>query len=75
MSDLSFRGEKLGDLLIGEVIDVSKGNGLSKLYLDTAHVKSSAIFYTSNLDLMKQLFIQSSCKVLVEGSFFEVFHG
>ena len=38
-----FRGEKLGDLLIGEVIDVLKGNGLSKLYLDTAHVMSSAI--------------------------------
>ena len=53
-----FRGEKLGDLLIGEVIDILIGNGLSKLYLDTAHVKSSAIFYTSNLDLMKQLFIQ-----------------
>jgi len=53
-----FRGEKLGNLMIEEVIRVSKGNGLSKLYLDTAHVKSSAIFYTSNLDLMKQLFIQ-----------------
>ena len=38
-----FRGEKLGNLLIEEVIDVSKGNGLSKLYLDTAHFMSSAI--------------------------------
>ena len=38
-----FRGEKLGNLLIEEVIDVSKGNGFSKLYLDTAHFISSAI--------------------------------
>ena len=38
-----FRGEKLGNLLIEEVIDVSKGNGFSKLYLDTAHFMSSAI--------------------------------
>ena len=38
-----FRGEKLGNLLIEEVIDVSKVNGLSKLYLHTAHVMSSAI--------------------------------
>ena len=38
-----FRGEKSGNLLIEEVIDVSKGNGFSKLYLDTAHFMSSAI--------------------------------
>ena len=38
-----FRGEKLGNLLIEEVIDVSKGNGFSKLYLDTVHFMSSAI--------------------------------
>jgi len=38
-----FRGGKLDDLLIGEVIDVSKGNALSKLYLDTVHFMSSAI--------------------------------
>ena len=38
-----FRGEKLGNLLIEAVIDVSKGNGFSKLYLDTAHFMSSAI--------------------------------
>ena len=38
-----FRGEKLGDLLIEEVIEISPGNGFSKLFLDTAHFKSSAI--------------------------------
>ena len=38
-----FRGEKLGNLMIEEVIRVSKGNGYSKLYLDTAHFMSSAI--------------------------------
>ena len=38
-----FRGEKLGNLLIEEVIDVSKGNGFSKHYLDTVHFMSSAI--------------------------------
>ena len=38
-----FRGEKLGNLMIEEVIRVSKENGFSKLYLDTAHFMSSAI--------------------------------
>ena len=38
-----FRGEKLGNLMIEEVIRVSKENGYSKLYLDTAHFMSSAI--------------------------------
>jgi GNAT superfamily N-acetyltransferase len=37
-----FRVKKLGDLMIEEVIRVSKENGLSKLYLDTAHFMSSA---------------------------------
>jgi len=38
-----FRGEKLGNLIIEEVIRVSKENGYSKLYLDTAHFMFSAI--------------------------------
>ena len=38
-----FRGGKLGNLLIEEVIDVSKGNGFSKLYLDTTHFMFSVI--------------------------------
>ena len=38
-----FRGKKLGNLLIEEVIKISKGNEFSKLYLDTAHFMSSAI--------------------------------
>ena len=38
-----FRGKKLGNLLIEEVIEISKGNEFSKLYLDTAHFMSSAI--------------------------------
>ena len=37
-----FRGKKLGNLLIEEVIEISKGNEYSKLYLDTAHFMSSA---------------------------------
>ena len=36
------RGEKLGNLMIEEVIRVSKENGYSKLYLDSAHFMSSA---------------------------------
>ena len=40
-----FRGEKLGDILIEEVIRVSKENGLSKLYLDTAHFMSSPLSF------------------------------
>ena len=38
-----FRGKKLGNLLIEEVIEISLKNELSKLYLDTAHFMSSAI--------------------------------
>ena len=38
-----FRGEKLGNLLIEEIIKISQGNKFSKLYLDTAHFMSSAI--------------------------------
>ena len=38
-----FRGKKLGNILIEEVIDISQGNEFSKLYLDTAHFMSSAI--------------------------------
>ena len=43
-----FRGEKLGNLMIEEVIRVSKENGFSKLYLDTAHFMSSAISLYKN---------------------------
>ena len=43
-----FRGEKLGNLMIEEVIRVSKDNGYSKLYLDTAHFMSSAISLYKN---------------------------
>ena len=35
-----FREGELGYLMIGEVIRVSKENGYSKLYLDTAHFMS-----------------------------------
>ena len=45
---LKFRGEKLGNLMIEEVIRVSKENGFSKLYLDTAHFMSSAISLYKN---------------------------
>ena len=45
---LKFRGEKLGNLMIEEVIRVSKENGYSKLYLDTAHFMSSAISLYKN---------------------------
>ena len=38
-----FRGKKLGNLLIEEVIKISEENDFSKLYLDTAHFMSSAI--------------------------------
>ena len=38
-----FRGKKLGNLLIEEVIEISQGNEFSKLYLDTAQFMSSAI--------------------------------
>ena len=43
-----FRGEKLGNLMIEEVIRVSKENGYSKLYLDTAHFMSSEISLYKN---------------------------
>ena len=39
----NFRGKKLGNLMIEEVIEVAKKNGFSKLYLDTAQFMSSAI--------------------------------
>ena len=42
------RGEKLGNLMIEEVIRVSKENGYSKLYLDTAHFMSSEISLYKN---------------------------
>ena len=38
-----FKGKKLGNLLIEEVIEISQVNEFSKLYLDTAHFMSSAI--------------------------------
>jgi len=38
-----FRGKKLGNLLIEEVIEISQRNEFSKLYLDTAHFMSSAV--------------------------------
>ena len=38
-----FRGKKLGNLLIEEVIRISQGNEFSKVYLDTANFMSSAI--------------------------------
>ena len=39
----NFRGKKLGNLMIEEVIEVAKKNGFSKLYLDTAQFMSSAV--------------------------------
>ena len=38
-----FRGGKIGTLMIDEVIKVSKNNGYSDLYLDTAQFMSSAV--------------------------------
>ena len=38
-----FRGKKLGNLMIEEVIEIAKENGYSKLYLDTAQYMSSAV--------------------------------
>ena len=38
-----FRGKKIGTLMIDEVIKVSKNNGYSDLYLDTAQFMSSAV--------------------------------
>ena len=39
----NFRGKKLGNLMIEEVIEVAKKNSYSKLYLDTAQFMSSAV--------------------------------
>lgn len=39
-----FRGNKLGNLLIKEVIKISQENEFQKLYLDTANFMSSAIY-------------------------------
>ena len=39
-----FRGKKLGNLMIEKLISVSKENGVSKLYLDTALFMSSAVY-------------------------------
>ena len=39
----NFRGIKLGNLMIEEVIEVAKKNGVLKLYLDTAQFMSSAM--------------------------------
>ena len=38
-----FSGKKIGTLMIDEVIQVSKNNGYSDLYLDTAQFMSSAV--------------------------------
>ena len=38
-----FKGKKLGNLLIEEVIEISQGNEFLKLYLDTVHFMYSAI--------------------------------
>ena len=43
-----FRGEKLGNPMIEEMIRISKGNGYSKLYLDTADFMSSEISLHKN---------------------------
>ena len=48
MSDLNSEWEKLGHLMIEEVIRASKENGYSKLYLDTAQFMSSAISLFKN---------------------------
>ena len=48
-----FRGKKLGNLLIEEVIEISQGNEFSKLYLDTAHFMSSAISLYKNFGFKK----------------------
>ena len=38
-----FRGEKLGNLMIEKVINISEENGFSKLFLDTSLFMSSAV--------------------------------
>ena len=43
-----FRVEKLGNPMIEEMIRISKGNGYSKLYLDTADFMSSEISLHKN---------------------------
>ena len=40
---LKFRGKKLGNLMIEEVIEIAKENGYLKIYLDTAQYMSSAV--------------------------------
>ena len=57
-----FRGEKLGNLMIEEVIRVSKENGYSKLYLDTAHFMSSAISLYKKFGF-KEIGSYPGCKV------------
>ena len=39
----NFRGRKLGNLMIEEVIEIAKENGYLKLYLDTAQYMSSTV--------------------------------
>ena len=39
-----FKGKKLENLLIEEVIEISQGNEFLKLYLDTVHFMSSPIY-------------------------------
>ena len=48
-----FRGKKLGNLLIEEVIEISQRNEFYKLYLDTAHFMSSAISLYKNYGFKK----------------------
>ena len=43
-----FRGKKLGNLMIENVISISEENGFSKLFLDTAIFMSSAISLYKN---------------------------
>ena len=57
-----FRGNKLGNLMIKEVIRVSKENGYSKLYLDTAHFMSSAISLYKKFGF-KEIGSYPGCKV------------
>ena len=38
-----FRGKKLGNLMVEKIISISKENGFSKLFLDTALFMSSAV--------------------------------
>ena len=49
----NFRGKKLGNLMIEEVIEVAKENDFSKLYLDTAQFMSSAVNLYKNYGFEK----------------------